>query len=600
MTKVNHALKMLIIIVSVFSIGYLLESFRNVSSVVGDYFEISTELLPLVLSFSIFVISWLAYSRSRDNHSLFLGGTFLFIGLLDLFHMLSYPFMPDFITPNSPQKSVIFWSEARLISAFLFLASVYVYKNTLPELINKSVLFAFVIFLPFILLITQLYYPENFLIFYYHDDIISPIKAFLLLITAAMILYTVFLYARRLRETEQKNIICLIYGFIIIIFGYMLYFSYNYSEHLLRAAGFYFIYLALYKSSIEQPYEKLAESKRMLLYEAEERYRSLFDNANDAIITIDLEDGITSWNRSAEEMLGWTAEEVTGKSFSSLLFPSHQQAESKRIIHNATQGGTISGIDMVSLNRDGAWIDVNVTISPLKDMNKNIIGLSCIIRDITERKRAEEEIKESLKEKEVLLREVHHRVKNNMQIISSLLKLQSQFIKDKKNMEIFKESQNRIISMSLIHEKLYQSRDMAKIDFNEYIRDMVNGLFQSYGVNADRIRLDINVENVFLGVDSAIPCGLIINELVTNCLKYAFPDGRKGEIKIILRSTDENEIDLIISDNGVGLPEDLDFRKTDSWGLHLVTILAENQLQGHIHLNRSGGTEFQIVFKGGK
>ncbi len=208
----------------------------------------------------------------------------------------------------------------------------------------------------------------------------------------------------------------------------------------------------------------------------------------------------------------------------------------------------------------------------------------------------EEQIKESLTEKEVLLKEIHHRVKNNMQIISSLLRLQSRDVTEKKYIDMFTDSQNRITSMSLIHEKLYQSKGLAKIDFDDYIRDLANGLFQSYGANGN-IKLIIDVRDVSLGIDSAIPCGLVVNELVTNSLKHAFPDGRRGEVLISLHPTDGNMIELIVSDNGVSIPEDIDIRKTESLGLHLVTILVENQLHGEINLNRSKGTEFLVKFK---
>ncbi len=212
-----------------------------------------------------------------------------------------------------------------------------------------------------------------------------------------------------------------------------------------------------------------------------------------------------------------------------------------------------------------------------------------------QRERAEKALYESLAEKEVLLREIYHRVKNNMQIISSLLKLQSGYVKEEKYREMFKESQNRIMSMSLVHEILYRSKDLAQIDFNNYIRELTKGLLQSYGTGS--IKLRINVENISLGIDYAIPCGLIINELVTNSLKHAFPQGREGEIKISLISTGENIIELTVSDNGVGFPKDLDFRKANTLGLRLVTILAENQLHGETILDLSSGTEFKIKFK---
>lgn len=210
---------------------------------------------------------------------------------------------------------------------------------------------------------------------------------------------------------------------------------------------------------------------------------------------------------------------------------------------------------------------------------------------------AEENLKKSLKEKETLLREIHHRVKNNLQIISSLLTLQSQYIKDNNDATMLTESQNRIISMSLIHEKLYQSKDLAKIDFKEYTEDLVTGLFQSYGISSSRITLNLDIEKISLTIDSAIPCGLIINELVTNSLKYAFPGDKKGEIKVTLHSIGAKVFELVVSDNGIGIPKELDFRNIESLGLHLVTILVENQLHGEIYLNRDNGTEFQIKFK---
>ncbi|MFH1673562.1 MAG: histidine kinase dimerization/phosphoacceptor domain -containing protein [Pseudomonadota bacterium] len=218
------------------------------------------------------------------------------------------------------------------------------------------------------------------------------------------------------------------------------------------------------------------------------------------------------------------------------------------------------------------------------------------LRDITERKQAEEKIRTSLREKEVLLREIHHRVKNNMQVISSLLKLQSKYIKDEKDVEMFRESQNRIKSMALVHEKLYQSQDLANIDFNEYVKHLANILFRSYGIDTEKIALKLDIEDVIIEVDIAIPCGLIVNELVSNSLKYAFTEDGKGEVKITLHSTDENEMELTVSDDGVGVPKDLDFRNTESLGLKLVNILT-NQIRGRLDLERSKGSKFYIRFK---
>jgi PAS domain S-box-containing protein len=220
-----------------------------------------------------------------------------------------------------------------------------------------------------------------------------------------------------------------------------------------------------------------------------------------------------------------------------------------------------------------------------------------IATDITERKEAQEQIEKSLKEKEVLVREVYHRVKNNMQIITSLLNLQSRYIRDKEYREMFKESHDRIKSMSLVHEKLYQSKDLTTIDLKEYIKDISKYLFHSYGANEGKIELVVDINKISLDINTAIPCGLIINELVTNSLKHAFPGGKKGEIKIYIQSMNENMIELVVGDNGIGMPGDMDFRTTKSLGLQLVTMLAENQLNGSINLNLNKGTEFTITFK---
>lgn len=217
------------------------------------------------------------------------------------------------------------------------------------------------------------------------------------------------------------------------------------------------------------------------------------------------------------------------------------------------------------------------------------IGLSI------ERKLAEIEIKESLDEKIVLLKEIHHRVKNNLQVISSLLYLQSKNLTDDESISIFLESQNRVRSMSLVHEKLYQSENLAKINLRLYIGDLVRFLFRSYKTNPGIIKLNLDIEDVALDVNSAIPCGLIINELVSNSLKYAFPNQEKGEIAVKFRSKNEDQYNLLVSDNGIGLKEY--FKKPDkkTLGLQLVDTLVD-QLHGKVDINGKIGSEFNISF----
>lgn len=215
--------------------------------------------------------------------------------------------------------------------------------------------------------------------------------------------------------------------------------------------------------------------------------------------------------------------------------------------------------------------------------------------ELAELKRSKKELQMALKEKEMLLKEIHHRVKNNLMIISNLLELQSHYIKDKTDLHFFRECQTRADSMALIHERLYQSTDLKRIDFGNYIRDLATDLFNVYTITQDQIKLVINVKEVMLDIDNAIPLGLILNELLTNSLKYAFPNNITGEIFIKFNKI-HNQFTLIIKDNGIGFPQDLDYKKTSTLGLELVNKLTR-QINGFIELDTSNGTEFKIIFK---
>jgi len=231
-----------------------------------------------------------------------------------------------------------------------------------------------------------------------------------------------------------------------------------------------------------------------------------------------------------------------------------------------------------------AYKDMEVRIQnrtrELSQINQRLLG------EIAERKLVEEALNKSIKEKDVLLKEIHHRVKNNLQIVSSLLSLQSQYVNEPGSVELFKESQSRIISMALIHEKLYQTGDLTRINLSEYANELIGDLFRSYSVNTHLMKYQIESKNILLDINTAIPCGLIINELVTNSIKHAFPDNRSGEIKIDIQCHDGNCI-LKIADNGVGFPDDLDINDVKTLGLQLVTSLTK-QLDGTIELDREG------------
>lgn len=236
---------------------------------------------------------------------------------------------------------------------------------------------------------------------------------------------------------------------------------------------------------------------------------------------------------------------------------------------------------------------------PVKDVKGKVYGLILTLQNVTERREAEKKIEESLREKELLLKEIHHRIKNNLAVIHSLLKLQSGYIKEERYKDVLNDSMARIRTMGLIHERLYRSEDLSKIVFSDYLEDMIDDIYTSYELSSRKVLLKKDIERITLGLESAVPCGLIVNELLSNCMKHAFPEGRKGIINVILRVNEKNYIELIVRDNGVGIAKDLDLSNMDSLGLALVNSLVE-QIEGELELKRENGTEFKISFPANK
>ena len=234
--------------------------------------------------------------------------------------------------------------------------------------------------------------------------------------------------------------------------------------------------------------------------------------------------------------------------------------------------------------------------TPLQNSDGSLSKLK-IFRDITERVRAEKEIKTSLEEKKVLLQELYHRTMNNMQVICAILALQAGRINDEQVVRIFQETENRIRSMALVHKKLYQSKDLSSINFKEYVGDLANLLMSSYNVASNGIALTFDMDDVHVLIDTAVPCGLILNELISNALKHAFPGERAGEIKIQLHKTRRGEIELGVSDNGVGIPAGVDLGKSPTLGMETIFTIAEHQLQGQVQFQTRDGVACRIQFK---
>ena len=326
---------------------------------------------------------------------------------------------------------------------------------------------------------------------------------------------------------------------------------------------------------------------------SEQYYKTIFENTGTATIIVEEDNLISLVNTEFEKLYGYNKADIEGKMEwkqfvdKKYLSTMEKYHEARRI--NPSDAPRNYEFDFIDGNNTVKNIFATVAIIP--GTKKSLISL----QDVTERNIAENKLKSSLKDKDMLMREIHHRVKNNLQIISSLLNLQTQYIKDEYALDIFTDSQNRVRSMAIIHEKLYKSESMSKIDFGDYITDLVESLFYNHDVDESRIKLIKNMDKVYFNVDTAIPCGLIVNELITNCLKHAFPGNINGEVRIDLFKIDDKYV-LNVKDNGVGFPDNIDYKNTESLGLQLVTSLV-NQIDGTIELDNGLGSNFKIVFK---
>ena len=314
-------------------------------------------------------------------------------------------------------------------------------------------------------------------------------------------------------------------------------------------------------------------------------HTALFNNMGGGIIVLDAENRIIETNPAANELLGINGD-VMGQSADSVIknipdfvFPTD---ETRKHYEARLEGP------------NHYWLDVRIKPLHSKD---TLLGHLVSLTDITRTKLTEERVQKAMEEKELLMKEIHHRVKNNLMVISSLLNLESRNVKNEEARNILKESRNRANSMALIHERLYGFSDLKNINFGEYTKSLTQDLFRNYAVDMGNIKLDIDTEDIQLDVDIAVPLGLVLNELVSNCLKYAFPANKKGTLKIIFKKEDDKCI-LTVKDDGVGIPDDIDVKKTDTLGLTLIRSLVE-QIEGNLTITSDHGTEVNITFPEG-
>jgi two-component system, sensor histidine kinase PdtaS len=341
-----------------------------------------------------------------------------------------------------------------------------------------------------------------------------------------------------------------------------------------------------------------ARSKAMqcqrTLWESAEHFRQLVESAPNAMVIVNRDGVIEMVNAQAERVFGYARAELLGQRVEMLV------PERFRASHPGMRGAffadlrsrpTGAGRDLYALRKDGSEFPVEIGLNPI-ETDQGTMVLSAIV-DISDRKQKEEHIIQALKEKDVLLGEIHHRVKNNLQIVHSLLELQSARTSDPVVIDILRDAQSRIHSMALIHQTLYQSNDFARVDFDSFVAALAANLAVSYSAAPNRIAIATDASGVLLPINIAVPCGLVVNELISNALKHGFPAGQPGKVIVALHEEPDAQVVLSVSDDGVGLPDELDIAQTATLGLQLVQLLAE-QLGAKVTIQRSKPTRFEL------
>jgi PAS domain S-box-containing protein len=327
---------------------------------------------------------------------------------------------------------------------------------------------------------------------------------------------------------------------------------------------------------------------------AEAKFRALVEQSIVGIYVIQ-DDGFVYVNPKMSDIFGTSVEDLTSRPVSDFIAPEDRDLARENIEKRLLEIPSAIRHELRMLHKTGVVLHVEVHGTRTEFAGRPAV-LGTLL-DISERKQAEQQVRAALQEKEVLLREIHHRVKNNMQLISSLLNLQASSLNDPAILAQFRDAQDRVRAMARLHERLYGSMGLSQLNFADYARDLLQDIWRAYSATAEHVTLRLEIEPVPLTLDEAIPCGLIINELATNAFKYAFPARANGAIEVQMRAGPDRLIELVFRDNGVGLPVELDIANAPTLGLRLVDMLVA-QLKGRVDIKRGDGTEFRICFKG--
>jgi PAS domain S-box-containing protein len=562
-------------------------------------FHTLSEIFGIVVAYGIFMFAWNSRRLIGNTYFLFIGCIYLFIGVMDMVHTLAYPGMNIFQGYDTDLPTQL-WIAARYMESLSLLIA--------PLLTGKKLNITWLLsgYTVVVVLLLGMIFGGVFPGCFLEGVGLTPFKKFSEYLIS-LILVGAFALLSRKRHEFEPGVVRLLMASIVLTIASELAFTFyshafafpNLIGHYFKIVSFYLIYKAIIETGLIKPYNLVFRNFKQHeeeLLESEEKFRSLAENTRDYIMRYDKECRHLYENPAALGVSGFTAADIIGKTHREAGFDEEMCELFEEKISRVFKTGESSQLIFEWESANGN-VYLDWRLYPEFDRNGNVKTVVGISRDITELKQVEEQLKAALREKEVLLKEVCHRTKNNMASICGFLKLQSALIEDEQLLNILRDIENRISSMALVQEKLYRSENLTDIDFREYVKDLAYTVFKNYQAIPPKVSLKFDVESVIVSTDTAIPCGLILGELLSNAMKYAFPGDRRGEIKIALHTADEGEIELGVSDNGVGMSNDFDFRKAESLGLRLVIMLAEGQLHGHVDLKRDKGTEFLIRFK---
>jgi two-component sensor histidine kinase/PAS domain-containing protein len=584
--------------------------------------------VSIVIAACVFAIIWNGRRIVDNDYFLYVGIAFLFFAFWDLMHLLGNKNMGVFPEYGNLGPALYIISRY-ILSISLLIAPLFINRK-----LNTTLMYA-AYSLVTLLVLLSIFYWHIFPVCIVDGVGLTPFKVVSDYIICLILLGSIGLLLINRRSFDSRVLWLIVSSIILSIatglaftlyadpFGIM-----NATGHFFQIASFSLIYIAFIETSLTKPqdilYRKLKQKEEELVEnvkqvdaanvklkrevaerkQAEEALResellrrlsidnmlegyalheAIFDEKGRMVDYRFLE-----FNPSAQKIANVAREEIVGRTAKELYSHIMERGLIDRYA-DVMATGIPAVIDDFYYAGDHLNKALDIACFRIDDRH-----FACVFRDITDSKRVEEKIKASLLEKETMLKEIHHRVKNNLQVISSLLGLQCSYIKDEESREIFQESQNRVRIMAQIHTMLYQSADLARVDFGGFIRDLAGRLQQSYGGAGSPIEIQTDIANVSLSIETSIPCGLILNELVANALKYAFPEGKEGEIHIRMRSED-NRVALTVQDNGIGFPASIDFRNTQSLGLELVNLLV-GQMSGTIDMQVGGGTTWTITF----